>query len=71
MATRGTDNGWHEREGDWRAGATAARADVVDILAGAVVELLLQQGPHPSPDDAPSPENGSNTAIPRQIRGVP
>jgi hypothetical protein len=69
VATRETDRDLRDpRDADLER--AAAHAEVVEILAGAAVSLLLQQGPHPSPDDAPPPEKGSNTAIPRQVRGA-
>jgi len=59
----------HESEKGPDAEVRTARVEVVAILVEAVLALLLQGGPHPSPDDAPPPEKGSNTAISRQIRG--
>ena len=52
-------------------GTAAARPEVVEILAGAVMELLLQRGPGPSPDEAPRLPKAPNSPISRQIRGVP
>jgi hypothetical protein len=53
------------------AAAAAACAEVVDVLAGAVVELLLQRGPELSPDDAHSPREAADSATSRHIRGSP
>lgn len=47
----------------------AARANVVEILAGAVVELFLRQGRGPSADEAQPSRKASKSTVSRQIRG--
>lgn len=53
------------------AGTAAARTEIVDILAGAVLALLLRRAPDPSPLGAPRLEKAANAAVSRQIRGSP
>lgn len=70
MATKETDRGQHEwRDADAER-AAATRAEVVEILAGAVIELLLRRGAGPSPDEAPRPPRATNFAVCGQIRGL-
>lgn len=69
MAARETDRNRREPRDADRGRATPARAEVIEILAGAVLALLLQRSPRPSPDEVPHPEKGSNTATSGQIRG--
>ena len=63
MATSRTNGNRHDPRDPDRERAAAARAEVVDILAGAVLSLLLQRGPRPSPDEALGPRKALNLAL--------
>lgn len=67
MAASKTDIDRSERDRDGEP--PAARTEVVEILAGAVLALLLQPAPRSSPDGALQPRRAPNPAISGQIRG--
>lgn len=70
MALRSTDRNQHDpRDAHRRDGTTVARREVVDILAGAVLDLFVALAPSPSPDEAHTPEKPSKPVSFRQIRG--
>jgi len=54
---------------DSNARAADARSDVVEILAGAVLELLLARPLFPSPDQAQSLPRAPKSATSHHIRG--
>jgi hypothetical protein len=66
MRKRGRDR-YDPRDADGER-AAAARADIVEILAGTVQALLLQRGPRPSSDEALHPRPALNSAVSDQIR---
>jgi hypothetical protein len=47
----------------------AVRAGVVEILAGALLELLVAPPPRPSPDEAQPSRSVPKSAVFRHIRG--
>lgn len=53
----------HQSEKDPETPVAATRADVIEILAGAVLALHLQGGRRPSPDEAPRSQKALNSAI--------
>lgn len=67
MATRRTDRNRGESGGN--ASAASLRNEVVEILAGAVVELFFRKGREPSPDGPLHSRLAVNSATSGQIRG--
>jgi hypothetical protein len=61
----------HESEKEPDAVVVATRAEVVEILAGAIVALLLERGADPLPNEEPRPWKASGSPISRHIRGLP
>lgn len=59
----------HDSEKGPDAAVATTRAEVVEILAGAVLELLLQPESCPSPDEAPGPQKAADSTTSGQIRG--
>ena len=62
--------GVHGKPRDGNRGSTPdTRADVVEILAGAVLELLVVRSHCPSPDEVQTRRKPLKTAISPEIRG--
>lgn len=68
MATRTTDRDRHDPRDTDEERAAVARFEAVEILAGAILELLQKGGPGLSPDGPLRPRRGPDSAISGQIR---
>jgi hypothetical protein len=69
VATKKTDRAWGElQDVDGRKREAVARTEVVEILAAAVLELLVARRPDPSPDWAHTPRKAQESAVSLKIR---